>query len=971
MRIVMIASEAVPYGPARGASELVGALPRALADRGHRVSVILPLLGFMRESFAAVAEVEPISVRLHDGREDAVLFRAHEEAPGVELFAIGADRYFDRPGVYGEGGEPYADSIRRFAFFCRAALGTIDALAIVPDVIQCHDWPTALVPIYLRGGILGDDRASAARDALARAAIVLSVSDLGFQGEFPSQEFAAAGVPRGVVSPGRIEADGKVNLLREGLERADAITTSSPRYAREIRAPEHGVGLDPVFEARAAVVTGILNGIDVEIWDPEADPYLVAPFSASDASAKRRCKADLLIEMDLEADLGAPVAAVLSPLVPESGMDILLPALAPLLDRGLRFVALGTGDDDIVHRLRDMAAGDRARFAFHHGESEALEHKILAGADLLVMPHVHEPCGSLQMRALRYGTVPVVRAVGGLADTVLDVFAVPDRGTGFWIEEHTEEGLGDAVERALVSYAEPAAWSAIRERGMRCDLSWSQAAARYLQLYRRLVGREPVDAVAELPIHRGFWHGRVAEDFTHERVRAVAQGLAEYLFEQDPATAMAHRGILTGYDTRLLGAEFAATAAGVLTWNDVSVVWPGAPTSLPAAACAVAAGGLAGALVVTGEATGAGWNGIHLLGPSGAPVAEAEARVVMQRGAQWLGRASGPQGLHGREAAELGLRRDSNPAAIHRDVLEAVIDTDAIRSSGLRVACDLRWGCARGTLDRLLRESGVPGDVIHEGPDPTFGGVRPEPIATGLGALAARVRDGHDLGVAIDPSGTRLGVVDSDGSVVPPDHALSLILDHLAETRGRTRRPIARSVATSRLVDAVATRRGLDVIETPTGFQEIGALLGRGDASIGIDASGFAWSEAVPHPDACLAALLLVELIAYRRRPLASQLAEIFGESGRVVSVRRRISVASDTLDEVSSRLRSPPERLAGHEVQSVSTLDGARFALSRGAWILVRPDEHASLVELAAEAETQEEGQALLEAAQDAFVLR
>lgn len=969
MRIVMIASEAAPYGPRVGASALVGALPRALASRGHRVSVLLPLHRFMRESFSRFPEIGPVPVRLHDGREEAHILRANEEPTGVEIFAIEADRYFDRPGVYGEGGVDYADSVRRFAFFCRAALGVIDALAISPDVIQCHDWPTALVPIYLRGGMLGDDAAARARDELARASVFLAVADVTAQGEFPSPEFAVAGVPRRVVSPGRIESRGVVNLLREGLERADAVTTLSPRFARDLRDAETGRGLEDVFEKRAAVVSGILSGIDVDWWNPSSDPHLVAPYSAAQPGGKRRCKADLLLEMDLSAELDAPLVGVLSPLTSNSGFDVLLGAIPVLLERGVRLAVAGEGDPKVADALQRIADTSGGRLAFRRGRSEALEHKILGGADMLLMPHVYEAGGSLPMQALRYGAVPVVRPVGALADAVLDVRAIPDRGTGFWIGAQTGEAVLDALARATEARRDASTWTAILRRGMTRELSWRPTAARYVQLYRRLAGG--AEAGPEwLSIEHGSWHGRVADTFTHERVRAVAQGFAEQLFEEDPAHALAQRGVLVAHDTRLLGSGFAASVAGVLAWNDVPVVWGGAPASLPAVSCTVAARGLSGAVVVTGEANDSSWNGLHLLGPEGAPLETDAEQIVMDRARLWLGRSHAPQELAVKEAAELGLRREVNPSAIHRDVLESLVDVDAIRSSRLRVACDLNWGAARGVLDRLLREWGVGGDVFHGEADPSFGGIRPDPTTSSLAALAATVASTHDLGIALDPSGTRLGVVDREGVVLAPDHVLALVVDHVAETRGRGRSVVARSVATSRLIDVVASRRGFEVIETPTGFQELGATLARGDASFAVDVGSFAWADSVPHPDAILAALLVVEMIAYRRRSLTSQLEELFRDVAPLAPVRRRLERSRRDLVDLKSRLARRPGELATLHIEgAVSLGGGTRFRLEGGAWVFVRPDFESGFVEIAAEAETTRSSSALVDAAQAQFV--
>ena len=342
-----------------------------------------------------------------------------------------------------------------------------------------------------------------------------------------------------------------------------------------------------------------------------------------------------------------------------------------------------------------------------------------------------------------------------------------------------------------------------------------------------------------------------------------------------------------------------------------------------------------------------------------------------ERSAPWVDRALGPQELGGAEAREIGLRREANPAAIHRDVLEAAVDVDAIRSSGLRVACDLRWGAARGTLDRLLGDWGALGEVLHGDPDPGFGGVSPDPTADGLVALSASVREGHDLGVAVDPSGTRLGVVDRDGIFLAPDHVFALLLDHLAETRGAGRRAVARSVATSWLVDALAGRRGVRVVEAPTGFQELGALLVRGDAFLAIDGSSLASVEGVAHADSLLAALLVVEMVAIRRRSLVSQLEEVFREFGAAVRAARRIAVTVDLGAQVKDRLESVPDRVGDARVTSHVSLDGLRLQREDGAWVHARlePDDGALVLE--SEAGTSREAEALLEQAAALFAPR
>lgn len=969
MRIVVIAAGSAAFGGTGPAAVWVEALPRALADRGHRVSIFLPLHRGMAEHFEPVDDVPPIIVRLQDGNEEAALLRSADSHPGVETFAVGADRYFDRPHIYGEGGVDYADSVRRFAFFCRASLGALGGLALEPEVIHCHDWPAALVPVYLRGGMVGRDAAAEARDRLASAAVVLSVHDLAAQGVFPSPDFASAGVPRTVVSPESIERHGTVGLLREGLRFADHIVTPSPRNARDVRTPEHGAGLQGLFEERAAVMTGILDGIDTSVWNPAADPHLVSPYDDADPRGKRRCKADLVVETNLDAELDTPIAVVFAPAAAPQGFDVLLAALPALFERGLRVVVVGPAEPRLAGALCELEDASARRLTFCQDGDPALTHKALAGSDLLVLAPGYEPCGSYQMVAQAYGTIPVVLPVGGLADTVLDVGAVPERGTGFWIEEHTREALVEALDRALDAYGSADVWAPLRVRAMRRDFSWRHVVARYVQIYRRLA-RRSLGVEATPRVETACWHGRVADDFTVTGVRAVAQGCAEQIFEEEPSAALAQRGILVAHDGRFLGMDFAGAAAGVLAWNDVSVAWSPKPVALPAVACAVPAAGLAGGVVLTAGARGARWNGVHLIGPAGAPASPDVARVVQERSAGWMARTHEPGELGGREAVELGLRREIDPAAVHRDVLRAFVDVDAIRGSGLRVACDLRFGTARGSLDRLLGELGVAGDVRGDGLDPTFGGAS-EPVGEALGELAARVTQGHDVGVAVDPSGCRLGIVGPGGEVVASDHVFALLLDHVAETRAARGRGVARSVATSRVVDAVALRRGLDLIETPAGFQELGTLLARGEAFFAADADALALGQAVPHPDGILAALLVVEMLAYRRRPLDSQLAELFREAGPATLVRRRVDIGPDGVERTRRRLADPPGHLGASPVRSVVMLDGVKLRFDYGAWLLARLQEEGPTLCLSAEAADQAACDVLLEAALEYFIPR
>jgi starch synthase len=375
--------------------------------------------------------------------------------------------------VYGEDGADYPDNAFRFAFFTRAVLAVTEALGLAPDVFHIHDWPSALLPIYHPG-----------------ERTVLTVHNLAYQGLFPSAWLTRLGLPPELFRIDGLEFYGQLSFLKGGLVTADQITTVSPTYAREIQTEAFGAGLEGVVRARAERLTGIVNGIDPRDWHPGKDAALVAPYSSTRLAGKARGKRALQQELDLSVSPHTPVLAAIGRLDPQKGFDVLLEA-APALVAGGRaqLVVLGSGNDGILEAFRRLATRFPGAVSVNRGFQDALGRRIYAGADIFLMPSRYEPCGLGQLIALRYGTLPVVRATGGLADTIRDLDADPETGNGFSFVEYSAAALTAAVSRAIRYYGDEKRWTRWVRRAMRQDFSWNRSAADYARVYERAIGR--------------------------------------------------------------------------------------------------------------------------------------------------------------------------------------------------------------------------------------------------------------------------------------------------------------------------------------------------------------------------------------------------------------------------------------------------------------------------------------------------
>lgn len=465
MRVTFVASEVAPLAKAGGLGDVVGSLPKALGALGLEVAVFVPRYG---RAGGAPAPLAQLSLEFAGETREVQVGREFLPGSDVPVYLLDYPPYYDRPGIYGEGDWDYPDNLARFAFLCEAALVASEKLGIWPDVFHVHDWHTALLPLYLR-------------EKEQPAKTVLTVHNFVFQGWYPRAEWEGLGLsPESLALAGGGEW---LCALRAGILAADLITTVSPTYAQEILAG--GLGLEDAIQARAQDFTGILNGIDTEEWNPEADAYIWAVYSLRDLRGKAFNRRRLLAELGLSPE--APLVAMVGRLTEQKGLDLVLAGFEGLMELGINLVVLGTGESRYAEFLKQAEARWPGRVRALLFFSEEWAHKIFAGADFLLMPSRFEPCGLTQLYALRYGTIPVVRATGGLRDTVRDH---GQGGNGFVFEEYHSEAMLAALARAVRLWREDRrALLSLRRVGMSGDYSWRQAAQRYRELYAQVLSR--------------------------------------------------------------------------------------------------------------------------------------------------------------------------------------------------------------------------------------------------------------------------------------------------------------------------------------------------------------------------------------------------------------------------------------------------------------------------------------------------
>ncbi|HSA30922.1 MAG TPA: glycogen synthase GlgA [Candidatus Omnitrophota bacterium] len=464
MSVVFCSSEVLPFAKTGGLADVCSALPLALAKAGEKVKIVLPLYRCVRQNGLLLESA------------DAGFYRTRLKDK-VDVYFVEHDAYFDRPGFYGDGHGDYPDNLKRFVFFNRQVFKLLKLLGEPIEVIHCHDWQTGAIPLLLKFEY--------ARDRFfERTKSVFTIHNLAYQGLFPKEMFGELELGQDAMNDGGLYFYGKMSLLRSGIVCSDLVTTVSPQYAREIRTKELGCGMDDVLSMRGKGFLGILNGIDYSLWDPEHDTQIEQRYSFQNLKLKAKNKEALQNESGLANDRALPLFGFVGRLSHQKGIDLLKSAGDALCSRDMQMVFLGVGDEGSESAIRGLVSRYPDKVAAYFKFDEGLAHRIFAASDYFLMPSVFEPCGLTQLIALRYGTLPVVSAVGGLVDTVRDISR--DSGTGIVFRNYDQQGFLNAVDRAIVLYHRPKELGEVQKRGMESHFSWDESAALYRRAYDSL-----------------------------------------------------------------------------------------------------------------------------------------------------------------------------------------------------------------------------------------------------------------------------------------------------------------------------------------------------------------------------------------------------------------------------------------------------------------------------------------------------
>jgi starch synthase len=481
MKILLASSEVFPFSKTGGLADMVGALARALAHAGHEARVVTPLYRGIREKFPALRKVDwSFNLPLGHQRIQAELWELDLQ-PGLKIYFVDHPGYFDRAGIYQENHISYADNAERYIFFSKCVVHLARYLPWPAEVVHVHDWQTGLVPALIlqqKNEGWGNPPPTC-----------LTLHNLAFQGVFPPAAFTLTNLPEVFFTPDKVEFFGRLNCLKAGIVYANGITTVSPRYAREITTKEFGGGLDGMLRLRQKDLTGILNGVDYDEWNTTKNPHLFKPYSIGRMAGKKNNKLALQKLAGLPVDESTPLFGTISRLAEQKGVDIQLGALSEMLNTRMQFVLLGSGAPEYERGYRELARFFPGKVSVNLGYDETLAHRIEAGCDFFLMPSRFEPCGLNQMYSLRYGTIPIVRATGGLDDSVVDWTQNPRLATGIKFSEYTPHALAKAIRKALVLFGQPQLLQVCRRNGMTADFSWARTVHEYVNVYQKYLGR--------------------------------------------------------------------------------------------------------------------------------------------------------------------------------------------------------------------------------------------------------------------------------------------------------------------------------------------------------------------------------------------------------------------------------------------------------------------------------------------------
>ena len=479
MRIVFAAPEMVPFAKTGGLADVVGTLPKEIQALGQEVICFLPKYKKVDVNrWPLKEEIARLQIPVGSEMETGRVFRFNDPS-GVQIFFIDQPEYFSRDELYGTPLGDYPDNDRRFIFFERGVLETLRKLSLAPDVIHCHDWQTGLLATYLKTLYAKDP-------VFSKTKSVFTIHNLAYQGNFPPDSLALTGLAWEEFRMERLEFYGKVSFLKAGLVYSDVLTTVSPRYAEEIQTKEYGCGMEGVLRARREDLVGIVNGIDPAEWNPETDRDLPAHFSARKLEGKAVCKATLQKENHFRVDARIPLLGIITRLADQKGLDILAPAVEGFMKRGVQLVLLGTGEEKYHQIFQELAKRYPTQLGAHILFDAKMAKRIYAGSDIFLMPSRYEPCGLGQLISFRFGTVPLVRETGGLADTVQDFDSKTGKGTGFVFKDYTTPVLLRTLDRALAALRDEEVWSKLVKNVMKCNFSWAASAKKYVKLYEKV-----------------------------------------------------------------------------------------------------------------------------------------------------------------------------------------------------------------------------------------------------------------------------------------------------------------------------------------------------------------------------------------------------------------------------------------------------------------------------------------------------
>ncbi|HYA90461.1 MAG TPA: glycogen synthase GlgA [Thermodesulfobacteriota bacterium] len=479
LQVLFATPEAVPFAKTGGLADVAGALPKSLRELGCEIKLIMPYYRMVKDSglpHQSLAEEIEIPLGYEKLKADIYQGRLNQDIP---VYFIGREEFFDRPHLYGTAKGDYFDNAERFIFFSKAVLLFCQLMGFSPDIIHHHEWQTGLIPAYLKSVYRNDP-------LLSRTAAVFTIHNIAYQGLFKKEKFWVTDLPAEMYNPEGIEFWERINFMKAGIVYADAINTVSKKYSEEIQTVEYGYGLEGILRKRRSRLYGILNGVDYKEWDPADDPHLIARYDLNDLHGKKECKKDLLKEFHLPSTLGnAPLLGMISRLADQKGFDLLMEILEELFTLDIGFILLGTGDQKYHDLFTQIAHKYHQKAGIRIAYDDKLAHKIEAGADFFLMPSRYEPCGLNQIYSLKYGTIPIVRATGGLDDTITPYDPVSKKGNGFKFVRYEAKEFLNTIRGAIRIYSQPEHWKQLLRNAMTADFSWKRSAEAYLQLYRK------------------------------------------------------------------------------------------------------------------------------------------------------------------------------------------------------------------------------------------------------------------------------------------------------------------------------------------------------------------------------------------------------------------------------------------------------------------------------------------------------